>query len=285
MRRSGGTPGIGGAGRLSGAESGQPSPPGHRSRLAALALGPVFALQFLTIAPPLVRRPARHAELGNAEAFFPLVGLLIGLALVSLDAALGARVAPGVRDVLIVASLAIMTGALHLDGVVDTFDGLFGGHDAATRLQVMRDPRAGTYGVVAVVSLLVLKVAALGALPAPLRGPALLLAPCLGRWAIVETTWAFPYARPRGLGRAFKDGIGRRHVVLAGLSAGLAAVWLAGLAGAVLFGAATLLAWAAGIAVARRLGGLTGDTYGALCELVETAVLVAFGVPHLAATP
>ncbi len=250
-------------------------------RLADLLVGPVFALQFLTLVPPLVRREARVGELGASEAFFPLVGLALGALLAGLGMLLAPFLAQSVRDVVLVAMLAVMTGALHLDGLVDTFDGLFTGHTPGERLAAMRDPRAGAYGVVAVVSVLLLKVAALGALSGPARPLALMLAPCLGRWTIVQATWFFPYARPSGVGRAFKDGLRLAHVLLAAAMALAAALWLTGPLGLVLFGGAVAFTGLAGRAMAARLGGLSGDTYGALCELVETGVLLALGMAFL----
>jgi adenosylcobinamide-GDP ribazoletransferase len=258
------------------------TPPDSRGRsvgtLRSWLEAPVFALQFLTVMPPLVRRAPGPDDLGRSEAYFPLVGLLLGAALAGVDILLQPVVAPLVRDVILVAMLAALTGALHLDGVVDTFDGLFAGADHERRLAVMRDPRAGSFGVVAVVLLLALKLAALASLAPMLRSPALLLAPCLGRWAIVLVTRAFPYARPEGMGSAFRSSLGWAHVVAAGAiavaGAGLAVgpggllVWLAASSGALLAGR-----WVAG-----RLGGLTGDTYGAICELVEAGVLVALGL-------
>ena len=256
----------------------------HGHAGAAAWLAPIFALQFLTITPPIVRRPPPPTSLGSAEAFFPAVGLLLGLGLLATDVLLRPLIAQPVRDVLLVILLAVMTGALHLDGLIDTFDGVFGGRDPQTRLALMRDPRAGAFGVVAVVCLLLLKVAALGGLPEQARAGALLLAPCLGRWAIVAATAWFPYARPEGLGRAFKDGIRGRHWVLAGAMTASAAAWLAGTTGIAVFAASTLVVTVLGVVVSRRLGGLTGDTYGALCEVVETWTWVALGSPLLPGT-
>ena len=250
-----------------------------------LPVGCLFALQFLTVIPPLVRRPPTAAELGAAEAFFPLVGLLLGLGLVGLDLLLDPQLQAGVRDVLLVAALAAATGALHLDGVADTFDGVFSGPDAEARLAVMRDPRAGAFGVTALVCLLLLKVAALGALPAEVRSAALALGPCLGRWAIVQATWMFPYARREGLGRAFKDGMRTGHVLLGGACAVAAATWLLGAAGLGLVAATAGGVWVVGRLLAARLGGLTGDTYGSLCELVEAGTWLALGSALLAGRP
>ena len=251
---------------------------GRGGPLRTLAAAPLFALQFLTVVPPVVGRPPRPADLGASDAFFPAVGLLLGVGLAGADLALSGLVGPAVRDVLLVVLLAAATGALHLDGFVDTFDGLFAPGGPARRLEIMRDPRAGTFGVVAVVLLLLLDVTALGALRPELRTAGLILAPCLGRWAIVLVTWAFPYARKEGLGRGFKDGIRPLHVGVAGATALLAAGWLAGGLGIAVLVGVSLGVLGLGSLVSARLGGLTGDTYGALCELTELSVWLLFGL-------
>jgi adenosylcobinamide-GDP ribazoletransferase len=239
---------------------------------------PCYALQFLTVAPTLVRRAPRPDDLGRSEAFFPLVGLLLGTVLVVVDLLLTPVAAPIVRNVVLVALAAVLTGALHLDGVVDTFDGLFAGATPEGRLAIMRDPRAGSYGVVAVVLLLALKLAALASLPPPLRFPGLVVAPCLGRWGIVLATGVFAYARPAGMGRDFKESIRWQHVAVAGVVALGSAGVLAGAFGLLVWTAVSAAVLLAGVWIARRLGGLSGDSYGALCEIAETGVLVAFGL-------
>lgn len=244
---------------------------------------PFFALQFLTVVPPIVRRAPHPDDLGRSEAFFPLVGLLLGGVLALADTLLAAQVAPLVRDVLLVALLAAMTGALHLDGVIDTFDGLFTGATPERRLEIMRDPRAGSYGVVAVVLLLALKLAALASLPPTLRLPALILAPCLGRWGIVLATGAFAYARPQGMGRDFKESIRWRHVLTAGAIALVAAASIAGAVGVLVWTVVGIAVLLGGNWVSGRLGGLSGDIYGAICETSETAVLAIFGLAVVSA--
>jgi len=239
---------------------------------------PFFALQFLTVLPPLVGRAPRTADLGRSEAFFPLTGLLLGSALALVDQLLTPYVAPLVRDVALVAILAILTGALHLDGVVDTFDGLFTSTTPERRLEIMRDPRAGSYGVVAVTLLIALKIAALSSLPPAMRTPALIVAPCLGRWGIVLATGAFAYARPEGMGCDFKGSIRPAHVLVAGAIALVAAGGLGGVTGLLAWTAGSLAVLFGGQWVAGRLGGLSGDVYGATCEITETGVLVLFGI-------
>ena len=252
--------------------------PGPLLALRSWAEAPFIALQFLTVLPPLVRRVPRADDLGRSEAFFPLVGLVLGTCLAGADYLLTLLVAPLVRDVLLVALLAALTGALHLDGVVDTFDGLFAAVSPQRRLEIMRDPRAGSYGVVAVVLLLALKVAALASLPSTVRTSALMLAPCLGRWGIVLATSRFAYARPEGMGRAFKESIRTAHVAVAAAIALGAAGYVAGTPGAAIWFGVSVIVLLAGRWIAGRLGGVSGDIYGAICEVSETGVLVAFGV-------
>jgi adenosylcobinamide-GDP ribazoletransferase len=246
--------------------------------LLAWLLGPLLAVQFLTVVPVLGRRTPRAREFGVAEAFFPVAGLLVGATLLAVDTLLTGIASPTVRDVLLVALLAALTGGLHLDGLIDTFDGLFAHGDRERRLEVMRDPRAGAFGVVAVVLVLALKLAVLESLSPTLRPAALLLGPCMGRWGIVAVTLIYSYAREQGSGRAFKDAVRPVHALVAGCItlavAYLTAGWL-GVGLAMLLTALVLLGagWAS-----RRLGGLTGDTYGATCELTEAATWLVLGL-------
>lgn len=245
--------------------------------VVAWVQAPFLALQFLTVLPPLVRRAPRPDDLGRSEAFFPLVGLVLGACLAAVDQALTPFVAQLVRDVVLVAMLAVATGALHLDGVVDTFDGLFSAATPERRLEIMRDPRAGSYGVVAVALVLALKIAALGSLPPALRTPALIVAPCLGRWGIVLVTSTFRYARPDGMGRDFKGSIRAVHVSVAAVIALVATTVVAGPGASLIWVGASAAVLLAGRWIAGRLGGLSGDVYGAICEMTETGVLVILG--------
>ena len=239
---------------------------------------PFLALQFLTIMPPVLRSAPRPRDLGRSEAFFPFIGLMLGAVLAIADRLADPYVAPLVRDALLLILLAALTGALHLDGIIDTFDGLFINGNRDRRLAVMRDPRAGAYGVVAIILLLVLKLAALASLPPSLRFGSLLVAPCMGRWAIVLVTSQFPYARNEGMGQAFKQSLRWTHVVVAGAIAAEVAVLVLGVSGIVVWFLASTAALIVAHYMASRLGGLTGDTYGAICELVETGVLVVLGL-------
>jgi adenosylcobinamide-GDP ribazoletransferase len=235
------------------------------------------AFRFLTRLP-VPGAGAPGPEVGRALAWFPLPGLVLGAVAAGAARVLEGRLAPGVVAALVVAGLAWLTGALHLDGLADVADGLGGGHrDAARTLAIMRDSRIGAFGAVAVALLLAVKVTAVAELVRGGSTWALVCAPALARFTAVPLVVLFPYARPEGMGRAFHEGGGARELAIAGA---LAAAVLAGagLQSAVPAAAAVGAAAALGFAVRRRLGGLTGDVYGAAVELAETAFLVCAGI-------
>ena len=231
------------------------------------------ALGFLTILPVAPRDPA--AGLERARAWFPAVGLLLGAMLVALDAGIRAlHLPPLLAGALLVAALAALTRGLHLDGFMDSCDALFGSYDRERRLEILRDPHVGAFAVAGVACLLLVKFAALVALPEASRVRVLLLFPCLARTAILLVMEWFPYLRREGLGTPLLQHRGR-FWLWCGLPLALAAaVVLTGLPGLVLAVLTGAVAWAAGAWATRLLGGVTGDVYGAVNETVETAVLV-----------
>jgi adenosylcobinamide-GDP ribazoletransferase len=168
----------------------------------------------------------------------------------------------------------LATGALHLDGFLDSCDGLFGGRTAEARLRIMRDERAGAFAVIGGVLLLLVKYACLAALAS--RAAALIVAPAVARGGMAVAVVAFPYARPEGLGRCMKDHAGWWQAALSGIiavaAATLAAQWL----GLVVVAVAVATTGAVAVLVLRRLPGFTGDVYGALCEMLEAITLLAF---------
>jgi adenosylcobinamide-GDP ribazoletransferase len=260
-----------------------PAPPradGAAARWWQVAFAPpVLALQFLTAVPIPIGVPAGPRQLGRALGLFPLVGAMLGLALGGLDALLRLGLPSALASALVLIGAVLLTGGLHLDGLMDACDGLFGGRTVERRLEIMRDSRVGAFGVLGGVLQLLLKYAALESLPGALRGPALVASLAAGRWAMVAAIWGFPYARPQGLGAVFKAGVGLSGVAVATLLALVATALPFGPAGLqlgpLLLGVAAVLTGLAGRWMAARLGGLTGDTYGAIDELVEATSLVA----------
>lgn len=240
-------------------------------------MSPLPALAFLTRLP--LRRDAFSLdEVARSQAWFPAVGLLLGLALVGVDR-LAMRGLPGVSvDVLLVVALVVMTGALHLDGLADTADGLLGGDTPDRRLEIMRDVHAGTYAIAAVVCVLALKWAGLSALPPNVRVEALLAVPCLARLTMLVAFAAFPYARPEGVGAGFHARAWPVATVAGGGMATVVAVALFGIGGLFVVAATVALALACGALATRTVGGMTGDLYGATLEVSEAGLFLFIAV-------
>ncbi|BAV76638.1 cobalamin synthase [Pseudomonas chlororaphis subsp. aurantiaca] len=237
-----------------------------------------IALQFLSSFP--VRLPGMPSpeEMGRSLLFYPLIGLLFGLLLWSMNQLLmGAPLL--LHGALLLTVWVLLSGALHLDGLADSADAWLGGFgDRERTLTIMKDPRSGPIAVVTLGLVLLLKFAALVALIEQQAGVALLLAPLIGRGALLGLFLCTSYVRPGGLGQALANHLPRPAgkwvlglaalvcIVLGGYSAVLALL----LAGVVFAGLRQLML--------RRLGGTTGDTAGALLELLEVAVLVGLAL-------
>ncbi len=226
-----------------------------------------IAIGFLTTLPVPTHDLAPDA-MRRAAPWFPLVGLGIGALLAGAAWAAGWLFPPAVTAVLVVALWAALTGALHLDGLADCGDGLLPPVSRERRLEIMRDPRVGAFGVTVLVLVLLLKAAALASLA--VTWPALLLAPLWARWLILVAARR-PSARPGGMGASLGPVLEARRLALTALLpialTGGVGVWhwpvIAAAGGAVL--AALGVLWPA----QRRLGGVTGDVFGAVVEVSE----------------
>jgi adenosylcobinamide-GDP ribazoletransferase len=234
----------------------------------------LYALQFLTIISIPWRREVSPEELGRSAGYFPVVGLIIGLILVGLNWLFGLILPAAVVSALLIVSLVVITGVLHLDGFADTCDGIAGHKTTEDRWQVMHDSRVGGFSIVGIVLLLLVKYVSLNSIPLPLMMTTLVLMPVISRWATVYAIFAYPYAKPSGLGKAFKQGTSWPRFTMATLIALAVAIGLAQLIGlAIMF-----LIWVMTVVMAAYLkskfSGLTGDTYGAINEVTEVGVLI-----------
>jgi len=229
----------------------------------------ISALQFLTILP-----------LGKAETFdppkvvpyFPLVGIVLGLLVAGFDVMVVRFWAPSVAALLDVILLAVLTGALHLDGLGDTADGLLGSRSRDAALEIMKDSRIGTMGLVAIVFGLALKWSGIAGLDFQ-RSILLIMIPAYARTGILFAMRFLPYARANGTGKPFFDQkLALKHfwglVLPVGLSLilGRKAIWL-NLAFAIIIAA---ILWF----YKRRLGGVTGDMLGAMTEIAEAGLFL-----------
>lgn len=231
------------------------------------------AFQFLTIFPAVIRRAFTSQELGRAVGYFPVVGLALGGVLYGLGSSLQLIFSSQIVSVIVLVAWLLVTRALHFDGFLDSCDGLFGGFTPERRLEIMRDSRVGAFGVAGGGLLLLAKYAAIISLP-NLSG--LLLAPVFGRWALSMAIFAFPYAREKGMGRDMKDNVRWPQVILATIVTGLIAWFFAGWMGIIAYAIAGAVLFLGAAFILRRIPGLTGDSYGALCELTELVVLLFF---------
>jgi adenosylcobinamide-GDP ribazoletransferase len=231
------------------------------------------ALRFLTIIP-LPGRKISPKEVGGSIAYFPLVGAIIGLILLGLNWLLSLVLPQALVNILLLVSLAIVSGGLHLDGFVDTCDGMVGHKTVPQRWRVMKDSRAGAFGIIGVCCLLLVKYVALNSVPALWLSLTLLLMPVLSRWAMVWAVFAYPYAKPSGLGRVFKQEASSSGFLVATVIALAIAVMPAQLAGLVIMFGVWIIVTAIAFYLKGRFGGLTGDTYGAINEIAEVLVLI-----------
>jgi cobalamin 5'-phosphate synthase/cobalamin synthase len=232
------------------------------------------AISFLTRLPV-----GRFVEFGSADVarsagWFPAVGLLLGAIGGGAGFLLRGHLPLMVVAVMLVALEALLTGALHFDGLADTADGFGGGKTREDVLRIMRDHCIGSYGGTALVLLVALKVCAYGAL---LRGghwfPAMVVAPGLGRWSILLLTATLPYARETS--SVVRD-MGKRSLLWGSLTMAIALaacrLWRPVAAAAAVIAVSIIF----GRYSRGRIGGITGDTLGANLQLSECAALAAF---------
>ncbi len=237
-----------------------------RSFLAAIA--------FLTRVPVGRFADLTAEDVTHSAAWFPLIGLMLGGISAAAAALLRNHLPLAVAAVLLLAIEALMTGALHFDGLADTCDGFGGGRDSDDTLRIMRDHAIGSYGALALILAVALKATAYAVLLGRAEWlVALVVTPALGRWSILLLTAALPYARSSA---SVVQGMGRRPLV-----------WGTLIMTVFLFLAASARAWIAvpavaavaalfGLSCRRRIQGVTGDTLGASVQLCESAALLVF---------
>lgn len=235
------------------------------------------AFTFLTRLPGVARwADPEPGALSRASAYFPLVGAVVGgwcalghwLGLVWFEA-------PWLAAAAAVLFGVVLTGGFHEDGLADTADGLGGGFDRARQLEIMRDSRVGSYGVLALLLALAWKLGALAALSTAEAFAALVLAHVWARWSALPLIWALPYLRESSNHKPLADAAGAREASIASILA--IALSLAVAPPLPVFGAlgvAALVTALGGLYVQRQIGGYTGDVLGAVNQAVEVAILL-----------
>lgn len=234
--------------------------------------GLLAALRLMTVLP-LGAGSSSDRAIAVSPAFFPIVGALIGLASAGVFVAAAEVLPVPVAAALAVVVPVFLTGALHLDGLADTADGLFGARTRERRLEIMVDPHVGAYGVSAIVIDLLVRWSVVASLEPATGWPVLVVAGVLSRGTVAVVIAMFPYIRKEGIGSAYA-GRARAIVPVAVIISVALAVTFGGVPALAALGAAAT----GGLVVAgyarRSIGGVTGDIYGAVVEVSELAALL-----------
>ncbi|MFH0787865.1 MAG: adenosylcobinamide-GDP ribazoletransferase [Pseudomonadota bacterium] len=240
-----------------------------------------LAFRFLTIIPLGRRKAIDSASVAAAGKYYPLVGLIIGGLAWSFFYGAGLLFPLAVAVGLLVVFWVVLTGALHLDGLADCLDGLYGGNTPEARLGIMKDVHLGTMGIVGLILILGIKYLALREmLSFPSLGLWILLIPAAGRWTPILLAFLFPYARPGGgLGQALAKGTGKKELFWATLLAWGPVLALGRYYGLGLMVVVSLWSLWCGWFFQKKIGGLTGDVFGAVIETSEVwGMLYILGV-------
>jgi adenosylcobinamide-GDP ribazoletransferase len=242
----------------------------------------ILAITFLTRLPIPSPKQIAPDEIGRSTPYFPIVGLILGGILVGINYLCSYFWDPLITNIVLVISLIALTGGLHLDGLMDTCDGIFSNKDRERTLEIMRDSRVGAMGVLAGICLILLKIAFLSSIDESMKTWVLLTFPMLGRWSMVFAVSFFPYARTSpGLGSLFVEYSKQYYVLLASIQVFIIAIplllWKAFPVFIVIVFATWLMSWR----LSKRLEGLTGDTYGAICEVMEVLTLAIMSMRYI----
>ena len=235
----------------------------------------LIAVQFLTRIPVPGQRATSEAELGQAAAFFPLVGAVVGGG-AALSFIFSLRLFPISVCVLIaIAVTAFLTNGFHEDGLADTFDGLGGGWTKDRALEIMRDSRLGTYGTLALIFLILGKLTVLSSLAPEQVWRWLIVAHVVSRWTVLPLCRWLPYARAEGQGKLVAKQISFAAMLGGSVSLLVLRSVVSWKVLVITVGVAILITFLSGLYFRRRLGGITGDCLGAVNQLTELAVYLA----------
>lgn len=238
----------------------------------------LLALQFLT-AIPVRMKNIKENNLPNSAIYFPLVGLLLGLILAGINKAfLILNFGQITINIILVISLILLTGGLHMDGLADTVDAFLSRKNKEEMLGIMRDSHIGVMGVLAIISIVLLKIAFLSSLTISSKAMSLLLMCILSRWSLVLTMSLFPYARQEGKAKVFMKGINFKILVLSTIIALACTIAIWKIEGALVLIIIAVCSYIAGKFINNKIGGITGDTLGATNEIMEVIILFSITI-------
>lgn len=232
----------------------------------------LIALQFLTILPVKIKSEIKEIDFGKALLYFPIVGMLIGFLLAGAAFFLGFATDLFKGACVLILSI-IITGGIHLDGFADMCDGFYSNKSKEKILEIMRDSHIGVMGVIGIVSLLFLKIALIVSIPQNILWKSLIMMATFSRWSQAMACFTSTYARKNGKAKFFIEYAELKDIIIGGLFTFVLFLLLAKLKGIVVFALAFLLSLLFIQYVKRKIGGMTGDTIGAINEVAEAAIL------------
>lgn len=229
-------------------------------------------LQFLTRIPVVQALPFDE-EFEKGAVYFPLVGLILGVLLLAFNYILSYFLPPSIGVILTMTLYIFLTGGLHLDGLGDTFDGLYSNRSRERVLEIMKDSRLGTNALLAILIVILIKIVGLQSMGHHQLNIALLLMPVMGRQALVLGSYKVAYARKEGLGNIFIGKVTREQLIITLLTT----VIISMISVKSLLFVMLLMGFTYWYKkhTTRIIGGMTGDTLGSLCELTE-AIYILF---------
>lgn len=235
----------------------------------------IMMLQFFTTIPIKQNIKCSAKEYGKALTFAPLIGMIIGTLLMGVYYGLEPFFPSKVIFILILIAYIIFTGGIHLDGLADTFDGLFSGKPKEKILDIMRDSRVGTNGILAIICLLLLNYTLLMSLELQNIEVVLILFPVAGRMASLIGAGASRYARKtRGLGKSFIDFCGLKEIMIGIIFYAVIFYIALRVEGLIIAAITIVFPYLILKLITRKIQGATGDVLGALCEINQTCFLI-----------
>jgi adenosylcobinamide-GDP ribazoletransferase len=235
----------------------------------------LIALQFLTVLPIKIKSEIKEKDFGTSLLYFPVIGILIGLVLSAAVFTLGVLPNLVVGVVILILSIVI-TGGIHLDGFADTCDGFYGSKPKEKILEIMRDSRVGTMGVVGVVCLLLLKFTLIVSIPQKILWKVLIMMAVFARWSQVLACYTSKYARKEGKAEYFIEYAGKKEFFIGILLTSGLFFLLMQMKGMILFVISMFPTMLFIHCIKRKIGGMTGDTIGAVNEIAEVLILLFY---------
>lgn len=233
----------------------------------------IASIQFMTRIPININMEMDEKTFGRSSRYFTLIGAIIGSILIVIAYLSNKVFQPFTTAVIILVSEMILTGGLHLDGYMDTCDGLLSGRKKERIFEIMKDSRVGAMGITGFFILVILKISLYTELASSIMYPIIFTMPIIGRWTMIYTITFFPYAREDGLGNIFKKEADKKSFLLVSLISALPFILFLPKMMLISIPLTTILSLIFINGINKKLNGHTGDTYGAVNEITEILYL------------